>query len=117
MGISSKGTNNVPKLILQAGIYANTHKSSDGSHTPVYGAWYEWFPDGGIGIPSSNFSFAAGDGLEVSKTISSPIAGSIELTNLRTNQIWKKDMNVPSNNPHTLDGTEVDWIVGGYYKW
>lgn len=101
--------------LLQAGVVVSTVKSSTsaGSQlTTSYYAWYEWVSDAMVPIPASLFSINAGDEIQVTifRSSSNFTSGTVVLTNLRTHQTFKKNLNAPDQES-ALVGRHVEWIV------
>ncbi|KAI9731435.1 MAG: hypothetical protein M1818_007825 [Claussenomyces sp. TS43310] len=104
VGIDGYNTDN----IWQSGFDFTVTRSSSGSLSYSYDAWYEWYP--AYAEDFSGISFSAGDQVSVSIVTTSSSKGSVVLENLTTGTTVKKTVSSSS----TLSGENAEWIVEAY---
>ncbi|KAF4631888.1 hypothetical protein G7Y89_g6240 [Cudoniella acicularis] len=107
------GTSKSSNPILQAGVNANVQKTA-GKNQVFYEAWYEWFPLGGVFIPSFESGLKAGDVISVEIKTSSSTNGTIVLSNLSTGQEFALELIAPDTETYRLGGLSAEWIVEDY---
>jgi len=87
--------------ILQTGVDFNIQGG-----TPSYDAWFEWYPAASYSF--DDFSFGAGDSIEITVTASSSTSGVATLTNQGTGQTVSHTFD---NEGAALCMTNAEWIV------
>jgi len=87
--------------ILQTGVDFNVQGG-----VPSYDAWFEWYPE--VSYSFDDFSFGAGDSIEITVQATSTNSGVATLTNLGTGQTVSHNFD---NEGASLCLTNAEWIV------